>query len=272
MRMKIKYPGIVLLVVLLMIGMTWISQAGESVSVKEMMKTDLTLEFDTDQEMARPGMVDYQTWFGGGTTVHFDHALHTEEKNSCTMCHHTEACGVCHGEQEYTVPVRNSRIAFHEACFQCHEQESDGAGCIDCHESASAGTGSGGVKDSDALGYEGQYQLIEAIENFLPRMNMLSENRHIDREKPLPTTVEYLTDYEGTTMVVFSHKDHVDEYEMSCGACHHVQNCTVCHVGLRRVLTPDTNQDAAHASCQGCHEEIGAPAECDECHQRIEAR
>jgi len=270
--MRIKFLSIVVLAVFVTVGAALISRAGETVSIEEMLATDLALEFDTDQEMVMPEMVDYSVWFMGGTTVHFDHALHAEDATGCGRCHHTESCSGCHRAEENSVPVINKRIAFHEACFRCHEQEPGGGGCADCHVQSPEGTAHTGVADSDALGTMGQDKLISVLEAALPEMDLISEKRRVDREASMPDVRRYLTKYEGTTMVVFSHQEHIEEYELSCGACHHIQECKLCHVGFRRQLRPDAREDAIHANCQGCHEEIGAPTECDECHRPIEAR
>ncbi len=103
--------------------------------------------------------------------------------------------------------------------------------------------------------------------------------------------------------VMFTHKKHAEEYEASCGECHHdednkpldlkegddVQNCIECHKipgyikgkkakGLTREQKREYHANAIMDNCRGCHRkfnkekgyktknEKAAPTTCKKCH------
>ncbi|MBF0452434.1 MAG: cytochrome c3 family protein [Candidatus Magnetomorum sp.] len=98
-------------------------------------------------------------------------------------------------------------------------------------------------------------------------------------------------------IVKFTHKGHIDDYELSCGDCHHdsngkpltlkmgdpVQNCIACHTKPSK-KTKDAktekqvlefHAEAVHMNCIGCHKEYNkkndtkaAPAGCGKCHPK----
>lgn len=109
------------------------------------------------------------------------------------------------------------------------------------------------------------------------------------------------------SIATFTHKKHVEEYDVGCGECHHdengkpldlkigddVQNCVECHKpgradrselqGLSReeraAKELEYHYGAIHQNCQGCHEEFNkeesgdprkgpAPVSCNDCHPR----
>ncbi len=100
-------------------------------------------------------------------------------------------------------------------------------------------------------------------------------------------------------IVEFDHKTHAEEYDLSCGDCHHdengeplddlkmgdpVQSCFECHDKKGRPrrdqsMSPEEWQKeqlkyyygAIHENCMGCHKEMEAgPTRCTECHPRPE--
>ena len=100
-------------------------------------------------------------------------------------------------------------------------------------------------------------------------------------------------------IVEFDHKTHAEEYDLSCGDCHHdengeplsdlkigdpVQSCFECHDKDGRPrrdqsMSPEEWQQeqlkyyygAIHENCMGCHKEMEAgPTRCTECHPRPE--
>jgi len=99
-------------------------------------------------------------------------------------------------------------------------------------------------------------------------------------------------------IVEFDHKTHADEYDLSCGDCHHdengkpledlahgdpVQSCFECHDKKGRPrrdqsMSPEEWKaeqlkyyyGAIHENCMGCHKEQGGPTRCTECHPRPE--
>ncbi len=100
-------------------------------------------------------------------------------------------------------------------------------------------------------------------------------------------------------IVTFDHKTHAEEYDLSCGECHHdangeplqakdlgpdsVQSCFACHDKEGRPqrdpsMSPEEWEkeklnyyyEAIHQNCMGCHKEKGGPAACPQCHPRPE--
>jgi hypothetical protein len=97
-------------------------------------------------------------------------------------------------------------------------------------------------------------------------------------------------------IVEFDHKTHAEEYDLTCGRCHHdengkpltglkdgdpVQECIACHDKPGRPrrdqsMSPEEWQTeqlkyyygAIHENCMGCHKEKGGPTRCTECHPR----
>ncbi len=97
-------------------------------------------------------------------------------------------------------------------------------------------------------------------------------------------------------LVSFTHKKHAQEYEISCGDCHHdnnnkplslksgdpVQRCVECHTKLKKDKKNKKDimvlENAMHGNCITCHKEINkkagdkkglkgpAPASCGKCH------
>jgi len=94
----------------------------------------------------------------------------------------------------------------------------------------------------------------------------------------------------------FTHKAHVEDYQIACGDCHHdsegkplelkmgdpVQNCIACHSkpsrkakGVKGKEKLDYHAEALHMNCIGCHKKYNkengtkaAPASCKECHPK----
>jgi len=98
-------------------------------------------------------------------------------------------------------------------------------------------------------------------------------------------------------IVTFTHKAHVEDYEIACGECHHdsngkpltlkmgdpVQNCIVCHSKPSRKTKGvkgkkaklEFHAEALHMNCIGCHKAYNkengtkaAPAGCSKCHPK----
>ncbi|KPA09520.1 cytochrome c, class III family protein [Candidatus Magnetomorum sp. HK-1] len=98
-------------------------------------------------------------------------------------------------------------------------------------------------------------------------------------------------------IVKFTHKAHVEDYEISCGDCHHdskgkpldlkmgdpVQNCIACHPKpSKKTKDAKTKEqilefhaEAVHMNCIGCHKDYNkknntkaAPAGCGKCHPK----
>jgi len=94
--------------------------------------------------------------------------------------------------------------------------------------------------------------------------------------------------------VLFDHKTHTADYDLSCTACHHhpaeleegaaVESCSACHEFPKDGALPQSclacheegdvdlettpgKTDAFHGQCVGCHKDSGAgPVECAACH------
>lgn len=96
-------------------------------------------------------------------------------------------------------------------------------------------------------------------------------------------------------IIMFSHKKHFEEYNISCGECHHdennkplelkigdsVQSCIECHTIPEKWKKSsgkdklDYHANALHQNCTSCHKEynkeIGekkAPTTCGKCHPK----
>ena len=78
-------------------------------------------------------------WF---SPVEFSHADHAESAENCSACHHDQEpddiglCSDCHGVQydpsEPEAP--DLKMAYHQLCVGCHQQEDAPLACGDCHE------------------------------------------------------------------------------------------------------------------------------------------
>ncbi|HKK99237.1 MAG TPA: cytochrome c3 family protein [Desulfotignum sp.] len=98
--------------------------------------------------------------------------------------------------------------------------------------------------------------------------------------------------------VTFTHKKHAEDYEITCGECHHdengepleltmgdhVQPCYECHNIFEK--TKENRRDimvhenAMHGNCRDCHKEVNieagdpkgrkgpAPTSCTQCHEK----
>jgi len=97
-------------------------------------------------------------------------------------------------------------------------------------------------------------------------------------------------------IVQFTHKAHIDDYQLACGECHHdskgkpltlkmgdpVQNCIACHTkpsrkekGVKGKEVLDYHAEALHNNCIGCHKAYNkengtkaAPTGCGKCHPK----
>ncbi len=104
-------------------------------------------------------------------------------------------------------------------------------------------------------------------------------------------------------LVEFTHKKHTEEYEISCGECHHddkgkpidgltmessVQKCGECHNKFKKDKKNKkdimVHENALHGNCISCHKELNkkagdpkglkgpAPASCGKCHKKIKKK
>ena len=97
-------------------------------------------------------------------------------------------------------------------------------------------------------------------------------------------------------IVKFTHKAHIEDYQIACGECHHdskgkpltlkmgdpVQNCIACHSkpsrkkkGAKGKEKLEYHAEALHMNCIGCHKAYNkengtkaAPAGCGKCHPK----
>jgi hypothetical protein len=114
--------------------------------------------------------------------------------------------------------------------------------------------------------------------------------------------IELKAPYEKTrSSVTFTHKKHVEDYNIGCGECHHddkgqpltdlkedddVQRCVDCHSkpgelkgkkaeGLSTAEKLEYHANAMHENCSGCHRQYNrenkttaAPVKCTDCHPK----
>lgn len=86
-----------------------------------------------------------------------------------------------------------------------------------------------------------------------------------DRPQEAPGTRVFKTDYQAGTLVIFDHKLHADDLEITCNSCHHLEACGHCHQkGARIQVEMQESKVALHKSCFACHE----GKDCKECHKR----
>ena len=107
------------------------------------------------------------------------------------------------------------------------------------------------------------YLAVSAIE---PSKVLEPEDRRL---RKAPDTKSYLTEYNGGTVVTFTHKTHAEGYGLDCIYCHHVEACGDCHRKEVKDIQVEESKVALHKNCLGCHREIeSGPRQCDECHHK----
>ncbi|MCK4304106.1 MAG: cytochrome c3 family protein [Candidatus Eisenbacteria sp.] len=231
---------------------------------------DETIEIDREAQAdaESPGTITYETWFGDGTRVSFDHALHIEGLElSCGECHHAEGCGQCHQKQATKMLIRDSGTALHQVCFRCHEQASGRTGCTECHVGGASGGGSMGLSRSPKLGRETQEAFFTSMLEDIETMDLVGERGPIDREvSKAPEDCVFVTGHNGVSIVSFPHGLHAEDAGISCGACHHLEACSVCHDGLQKSIAVRSAESAVRDDCVRCHEKLGLSTQCDQCH------
>lgn len=223
----------------------------------------------SEPEGGLPESVAYETWYGGGSAVVFDHAAHLEMGFECTQCHHLETCGACHQEEESQQLVSDSKLAVHTACLACHEQGPRGGDCEQCHTGAEGTPPPAGVAASAKLDPAARDQILSAIAE-VNAVGLAAERRPGMEEigaRSAPEAFTFVTNFNGTTLVPFRHDVHVEGYGLECSACHHLERCGVCHDPLQKTIAVSGTADALHANCIVCHEETSGPTGCAECHK-----
>jgi hypothetical protein len=120
------------------------------------------------------------------------------------------------------------------------------------------------------------------------------------QQAELPDVIVMQADYPHTkTLVRFSHRKHVTDDRLNCGACHHddageprmdlkvgdpVDQCIDCHPEpgegprgskLSKAERLEYHAEALHDNCRGCHKQHkkeggsgAAPTACSKCHLR----
>ncbi len=85
-----------------------------------------------------------------------------------------------------------------------------------------------------------------------------------------PDIKVFQTSYKEGTQILFNHKKHVEDYGLACIQCHHVENCSKCHLKNKsRNIEVEEGKIALHENCWRCHSELqSGPRECDECHKQ----
>jgi primosomal protein N' len=77
----------------------------------------------------------------------------------------------------------------------------------------------------------------------------------------------FQTQYKQGTQIVFNHKNHVEDFDLACIQCHHVEGCGKCHLKSEsQQMQIASGKEALHDNCMGCHAEYGGPEGCDDCH------
>lgn len=220
----------------------------------------------------------------GGPVV-FEHSKHMEDVPSCLSCHHDMshgaaqpvACDSCHGISMDAAFVKAHQKSFDEKtcavchhyqpgkqdwghdkhsmdfgleCASCHHEdtsiEPEPANCADCHESGAAPTGKPAEEGvppnlADAV----HTRCASCHQEWFDLKARGCEKCHFDKAP------------EGEQPAV---RKHANMETMSC---------SVCHEQAPDKLIPGRMQ-AHHASCMGCHNEIGkgprTNKDCKQCH------
>ena len=111
---------------------------------------------------------------------------------------------------------------------------------------------------------------------FVPPLERILQERAADasavsahtKMKP-PKIKIFQTLYKEGTQVTFHHQAHVENYQLDCVECHHVESCNRCHaINQPRDVHVTTGKQAFHENCIVCHSKLGGPEKCDECHKQ----
>lgn len=82
-----------------------------------------------------------------------------------------------------------------------------------------------------------------------------------------PDVYVFQTQYKQGSQIVFGHKAHVEDFDLACIRCHHVEGCGKCHLKSEsQQMQVASGKEALHDNCMGCHAEFGGPEGCDDCH------
>lgn len=99
---------------------------------------------------------------------------------------------------------------------------------------------------------------------------VLSSTIEIDKDSSvgaeLPETLTYETWYDGGSEVVFDHALHVEGMEFECAECHHLEQCSRCHLKNDSTMRISRNQVALHNACFRCHVQEPGGSTCGDCH------
>ncbi len=238
--------------------------AGEVIHIDPEGRADLPL----------PDVCTYPTWYAGGTTVTFDHAMHVDELElACSQCHHLELCDRCHLKQAIKTVIRDSRGALHSACFRCHEQDPGEGSCADCHVPDETGAPAGGVSASVQLGRETHEEILQAMDTDVETIEFIGERFPLKSATGEPPEGHlFVTTHNGMSTVGFPHALHADDHGLSCGLCHHLERCDKCHGRVQRKVNVASAQTAVRDNCVNCHDDLGLPTDCEQCHTEPHTR
>jgi len=184
--------------------------------------------------------------------VRFNHKAHAEMSgmggNTCRLCHHKnpegkiENCSNCHPLEraEGGEEIVDLKTAYHRQCIFCHSEWDGETNCEICHQPLDE---SGHVVGDNAV---------------LPS--------HMHR-KARPV-IDFKTDHQPAPYVTFHHKEHAKDYGISCSVCHELDNCTSCHLGTRKNVSPKLHDFSNKSTCSECH----GMSHCGSCHSRKPTR
>lgn len=210
---------------------------------------------------------------------HLSHAMMAEMWDGCVTCHHhspelaklwdgpatptlngartqdlaaeVPACKSCHpiAAAEADIHMPSLKGAYHRQCLNCHKEWMHENACVICHAPKQPGAlPTGDPSPGDIVG----------------RMHP---------PIPEPDAVVYRTRFTPADggNVLFRHKEHTHDYNISCATCHRRDNCADCHSRSSngngpRPLKPGMTWEESHAPCISCH----AQNRCRHCHYRDE--
>lgn len=231
------------------------------------LEPQIKIDKIADAEIEPLGMVVYETWYLGASSVGFDHPLHVDGGIECGNCHHMESCKHCHQAHDSRTIVINARIAIHESCFRCHEQGAGGSDCLVCHVPQETEPSRVGVLNSDTLGKQEHEKLLGHMHDDIDDLELVAERSMIDLALEAPPSDKlFITNHNTISTVLFHHQDHVEKYGLSCGSCHHMNRCGRCHGKVEQEIVVTNLQHAVRDNCVNCHERRGLSTACDHCH------
>ncbi|OIO62461.1 MAG: hypothetical protein AUJ47_07630 [Candidatus Marinimicrobia bacterium CG1_02_48_14] len=191
--------------------------------------------------------------------VIFQHGLHADMATmdeGCAVCHHFSPddrippCRECHSieieEHDLAKPTLNG--AYHRQCLNCHKEWESKEVCETCHARK--------VED----GGNQKTPLVDKTDI----IGVAHPEIHV------PEKQIFKTKFKAGKLVTFHHREHIELYQFQCVDCHHQENCSTCHEGIRKIAPLQKKLNVHHDPCLGCHD-TETESKCGFCHMKTES-